>query len=188
MIKISGWILLLITYFSRASQNFPKLVVIFPDYALPTSLGTFSILLLEHSAYLYYQLNYYSGQNNFESQLPAIWSSTLMKWNLLQWWFVNPDTFVPGRYFRISEFSGLLNRPSVQTRKSVPALFVRISENSGLSEPGLTNHHCISYTSCLRFLCELPRLLMYGTNTYLIYFYLQGREMGRSIRIGNFCT
>ena len=30
---------------------------------------------------------------------------------LLQWWFVNPDTFVPGRYFLINEFSGLLNRP-----------------------------------------------------------------------------
>ena len=61
----------------------------------------------------------------------------------LQWWFVNPDTFVPSWYFRINEFSGLLNRPSVQKRKSVPALFVRISEISGLSEPGLTNHHCI---------------------------------------------
>ena len=51
--------------------------------------------------------------------------------------------FVPCRYFRINEFSGLLNRPLVQKRKSVPALFVRISEISGLSEPGLTNHHCI---------------------------------------------
>ena len=60
----------------------------------------------------------------------------------VQWWFVNPGTFVPGQYFRINEFSGLLNRPSVQERKSVPALFVRISEISGLSEPGLTNHHC----------------------------------------------
>ena len=60
----------------------------------------------------------------------------------VQWWFVNPDTFGSGRYFRINEFSGLLNRPSVQERKSVPALFVRISEISGLSEPGLTNHHC----------------------------------------------
>ena len=28
-------------------------------------------------------------------------------------------------------------------RKSVPELFVRTSEISGLSEPGLTNHHCI---------------------------------------------
>ena len=61
----------------------------------------------------------------------------------VQWWFVNPDSFVPGRHVRINEFSGLLNRPSVQERKSVPALFVRISEISGLSEPGLTNHHCI---------------------------------------------
>ena len=62
---------------------------------------------------------------------------------ILQWWFVNPNTFVSGRNFRITEFSGLLKRPSVQKRKSVPALFVRISEISGLSEPGLTNHHCI---------------------------------------------
>ena len=60
----------------------------------------------------------------------------------VQWWFVNPDTFVPGQYFRIIKFSGLLNRPWVQEQKSVPALFVRINEISGLSEPGLTNHHC----------------------------------------------
>ena len=66
--------------------------------------------------------------------------------SIIQWWFVNLDTFVPGRFFRINEFSGLLNRPSVQKRKSVPALFVQISEISGLSEPGLTNHHC---TLCL---------------------------------------
>ena len=68
----------------------------------------------------------------------------------LQWWFVNPDTFVPGRYFRINEFSGLLNHPSDQERKSVPALFVRISEISGLSEPGLTNHHCIVLSNELK--------------------------------------
>ena len=67
----------------------------------------------------------------------------------IQWWFVNPDTFVPSQYFQINEFSGLLNRPSVQKRKSVPALFVRISEISGLSDPGLTNHHCI----CLSLNC-----------------------------------
>ena len=30
----------------------------------------------------------------------------------VQWWFVNPDTFVPARNFRINEFSGLLNLPS----------------------------------------------------------------------------
>ena len=41
----------------------------------------------------------------------------------IQWWFVNLDTFVPGWYFRINEFSGLLKRPSVQKRKSVPAFF-----------------------------------------------------------------
>ena len=69
----------------------------------------------------------------------------------LQWWFVYPDTFVPGQYFRINEFSRLLNCPLVWTRKSVPALFVRTSEISGLSEHGLTNHHCISLFHC-RFL------------------------------------
>ena len=51
--------------------------------------------------------------------------------------------FVPGRYFWINEFSGLLNHQSVQKRKSVPALFGRISQISELSEPGLTNHYCI---------------------------------------------
>ena len=55
----------------------------------------------------------------------------MTKHNSIQWWFVNPDTFVPGRYFRINEFSGLLNRPSAQEQRSVPALFVRISEISG---------------------------------------------------------
>ena len=55
------------------------------------------------------------------------------------------DTFVPSRYFRINEFSGLLNCPSVQKQKSVPALFVRISEISRLSEPRLTNHHCMLF-------------------------------------------
>ena len=93
----------------------------------------------------------------------------------VQWWFVNPDTFVPIWYFRINEFSGLPNRPSDQKRKSVPALFVRISEISGLSEPGLTNHHCIqSYYdkaihSILRWLAswlfqdvERPFTLMIG--------------------------
>ena len=43
----------------------------------------------------------------------------------LQWWWVNADTFVPGQYFWINEFSGLLNRPLVLTWKSVPSLFVR---------------------------------------------------------------
>ena len=49
----------------------------------------------------------------------------------VQWWFINPDTFVPGQYFQINDFSGLLNRPSVLEWKSVPARFVRISEISG---------------------------------------------------------
>ena len=55
------------------------------------------------------------------------------------------DTFAPGWYFRINEFSGLLNRLLIQKQKSVTTLFIRISEISGLSEPGLTNHHCILY-------------------------------------------
>ena len=59
----------------------------------------------------------------------------------IQWWFV-PDTFVPRRYFRINEFSGLLNRPLVQTWKLAPTLLVQTSKISGLSEPGWTNHHC----------------------------------------------
>ena len=61
----------------------------------------------------------------------------------LQWWFVYPDKFVPSGYFRINGFSKLLNRQLVGTWKSVPTVFVRTSEISGLSEPGLTNHHCI---------------------------------------------
>ena len=63
-------------------------------------------------------------------------------------------TFVPSWYFPINEFSWLLNRPSVQKWKSVPALFVRISEISGLSEPGLTNHHC---TCCVKFAIKVKR-------------------------------
>ena len=92
---------------------------------------------------------------SFELDVHFVWncSSSILnlQFNLsgswkayLQWWFVYPDTFVPGRYFRINEISGLLNRPLVRTWKSVPTLFVRTSEISGLSEPGLTNHHCIS--------------------------------------------
>ena len=63
----------------------------------------------------------------------------------VQWWFVYPDMFVPGRYFRINKFSGLLNCPLVRTWKSVPTLFVRTSEISGLSEPRLTNLRCSSF-------------------------------------------
>ena len=83
----------------------------------------------------------------------------------VQWWFVKPDLFVPGQYFRINDFSGLLNRPLVRTRKSVPALFVRTSEISGLSEPGLTNHHCI------HFFLPLSRrlLLVLGLYTEVCY-------------------
>ena len=33
----------------------------------------------------------------------------------VQWWFVYPDTFVPGRYFQINKFSGLLNHPFIWT-------------------------------------------------------------------------
>ena len=50
----------------------------------------------------------------------------------VQWWFVYPDTFVPGRYFRINEFSSLLNRPLVRTGKSVPTLFVWTNKISRL--------------------------------------------------------
>ena len=69
----------------------------------------------------------------------------------IQWCIVYPDTFVPGQNFRINKFSRLLNRPLVQTWKSVPTLFVRISEISGLSDPGLTNHHCkhVLQMSCM---------------------------------------
>ena len=72
--------------------------------------------------------------------------TTFRNWELsqhIQWWFVYPDTFVPGQYFRIEEFSGLLNSPLAQTWKLVPTLFVRTSKISGLSEPGLKNHHCM---------------------------------------------
>ena len=41
-----------------------------------------------------------------------------------------------------TSLSGLLNRPLVRTWKSVPTLFSGLAEISGLSEPGLTNHHC----------------------------------------------
>ena len=81
------------------------------------------------------------------SEKGAYGVSNIMRANdvldVIQWWFVNPDTLVPGWYFRINKFSGLLNHPSVQKRKSVPSLFVRIIEISGLLEPRLTNHHCI---------------------------------------------
>ena len=72
----------------------------------------------------------------------------------VQWWFVKLSTFVPSWYFRINKFSGLLKRPLVWTRKSVPALFVRTSEISGLSEPGLTNHHCTSHSCSFHFICS----------------------------------
>ena len=71
--------------------------------------------------------------------------------NRIQWWFVYPDAFIPGWYFRINEFSGLLDRQLVCTWKSVPALFVRTCEISGLSEPRLTNHHCSSKTNWYHF-------------------------------------
>ena len=31
----------------------------------------------------------------------------------IQWWSVYPDTFVPGWFFRINEFTGLLNHTLV---------------------------------------------------------------------------
>ena len=74
--------------------------------------------------------------------------------------------------FWINEFSRLLNHPLVQTWKSVPTLFVQTSEISGLSEPGLTNHHCnnkfykvcfthdlkISTALCLDYACIKSQL------------------------------
>ena len=65
----------------------------------------------------------------------------------VQWWLVYPDTFVLSRYFQINEISRWLNRPLVRTWNSVPTLFVRISKISGLSEPGVTNHHCTNFSS-----------------------------------------
>ena len=81
----------------------------------------------------------------------------------LQWRFIYPDTFVPGRSFRINEFSGLLNHPLVRTWKLVPSLFVRTSEISGLSEFGLTNHHCTIYPKTKKVL---------GYTSFIISVYL----------------
>ena len=75
----------------------------------------------------------------------------------IQWWFVYPDTFVTSRYFRINKFSGLLNSQLVWKWKSVPTPFVRISDISGLSEPGLTNHHCIQLQKELTYQDTLKR-------------------------------
>ena len=61
--------------------------------------------------------------------------------------FIRTRCSLAYRYIRMNEFSDLLNRPLVRNRKSVPSLFVRTSEISWLSEPRLTNHHCISLFS-----------------------------------------
>ena len=95
---------------------------------------------------LYNDTCYYFSQNI------SSWDGAEVWYNGVQWWFVNPDTFVPSRYFRINKFSGLLNLPSVQKRKFVPALFVLISEISGLSEPRLTKHHCIHLSGSLFYI------------------------------------
>ena len=56
------------------------------------------------------------------------------------------DSLIRTRLFSV-DISGLtsfpVNCPSFQKRKSVSALFVWISEISGLLEPGLMSHHCI---------------------------------------------
>ena len=70
----------------------------------------------------------------------ATWFTVWLHWTGILWCFVYPDKFIPSWYFRINE---LLNRPLVQTWKSVPTLFVRTSEISGL----VTNHHCILFSS-----------------------------------------
>ena len=49
----------------------------------------------------------------------------------------------------LTSFPNCLNRPLVRRWKSVPTLFVWTSEISGLSEPGLTNHHCIDIMACV---------------------------------------
>ena len=110
----------------------------------------FLFFTLESS--LYQKCSLYSGERSVPLGALVLLPQTCMSMSFysVKWWFVNPDTFLSSRYFRINKFSGLLNRPSVQERKSVTTLFVRISEISGLSEPGLTNHHCIlSPTGCL---------------------------------------
>ena len=76
------------------------------------------------------------------AQRAADWTRCGQKGKFIQWWFVYLDTFVPCGYFWINKFSRLLNRPLVRTGKLVPTLFVRTSEISGLSEPGLMNHQC----------------------------------------------
>ena len=53
------------------------------------------------------------------------------------------------------DFSGLLNGPSVQEQKSVPALFVRISKISGLM-----NHHCMWPPQVIRNFATLLYLLL----------------------------
>ena len=97
----------------------------------------------------------------------SVSETSLPKWPCamcnIQWWFVKPDTFVTGQYFRINEFSGWLNCPLVRTEKSVPALFVR--EISGLSEPGSTNHHCTScYSYCMLCACILRSIIDINEN------------------------
>ena len=69
---------------------------------------------------------------------------TTFSWDLYRY-----NSFIRIRFFPI-DISGLLNRPLVRTWKSVPTLFVQTSEISGLSEPGLTNHHvylCLNYNN-----------------------------------------
>ena len=72
---------------------------------------------------------WWTGQlsHRYNSQRTANYVPTVSTVNVeifawgLQWWFVYPDTFVPSQYFRINEFSGLLNRPFILTW--VPTLF-----------------------------------------------------------------
>ena len=68
------------------------------------------------------------------------WFTVWLHWTGILWCFVYLDKFVPGRYFQINKFSGLLNRPLVRTWKSVPTLFVRTSKISVL----VMNHHLFS--------------------------------------------
>ena len=60
----------------------------------------------------------------------------------LQWWFVYPDMFVPGRHFRIKEFSRITELPISLDMEIGSLTFFQTSKISGLSEPALRNHHC----------------------------------------------
>ena len=73
--------------------------------------------------------------------------------------------FFSGSGTRISGLSEQLT-----FRKSVPKLFVRTSEISGLSEPGLTNHHCIYMQKCIYLLFMFSYYDYDGIIGYVVTF------------------